>query len=396
MTLPNHSYRPKHLFKEWTDEIESSIINSNTVSVALFRCDGTLLFANGAMKQLFGEIEPSKSLLNPSFTSLTKTLHEQGLIYKGYMTFGDYSSINSSIMTEVYRKGEQILITGGVDSDQLLHQNMMMHNLNREISNLQREVIKEKHNLEITLNQLNDTNKELSESNATKDKFFSIIAHDLRNPFNSLIGFSRYLKDNINTIEKDELIEILEMIHQSSISTFSLLEDLLMWSKSQLGKIRFEPAMVNFYDIWKEVHFSLNETARRKRISLKSPDNINLEIFCDKNMVKTILRNLISNAIKFSPQSMEVKTEVKKENNIAVISVTDNGVGIEKERLKDLWQLGKQVSTQGTDNESGSGLGLILCKEFTDIHNGKIKASSTPGEGSTFTVQLPYQNIFRE
>jgi signal transduction histidine kinase len=391
MSEKNKGYDPKLLFTEWAEEIEHSIMESNAISVALFCCDGRLLFANGAMRLLFGEMNPSAAILNPPFTKLTGENPQEGLIYKGYMTFGDYSIINSSIMAEVYRKKEHILITGGVDSEQLLHQNTMMHNLNREISNLQREIIKEKHNLEVTLDKLNQTNKELSESNATKDKFFSIIAHDLKNPFNSLIGFSSYLKENINSVMKEELHEILDMIHQSSLSTYSLLEDLLMWSKSQLGKIRFEPVTVSFGEIWKEVYTPLKDTARKKDISLSPPDNMEMELYCDINMVKTILRNLISNAIKFSHQSSEVIIRIAKENNKAVISVVDHGIGMDKERLDNLWEIGKQVSTKGTDNESGSGLGLILCKEFTDIHNGSIIATSTPGAGSTFTFTLPYK-----
>ena len=376
-------------FENWRGEIQSSIMGSNTVAIAIFNVNGDLLFANSAVKTLFGELEPSKSLLNPTFERLASTQKEEALIYKGYLTFGDYSSVNSSIMSEIYKKGDHILITGGVDAGQLMHQNIMMHNLNREINNLQRQLIKEKHSLEITLNQLNEVNRELNLANATKDKFFSIIAHDLKNPFNSLIGFSDLLLENISMMDSKSVTDMISYINNTSKSTFLLLEDLLLWSKSQLGRLSFNPQTVLFTDLWGDISESLSLMAVKKGINLDLNIECNSTVYCDKDMIKTVLRNLVTNAIKFSHENTHVGINAHCSQSITTVEVKDSGVGIEPSRIDTIWQIGGKNSTPGTNNESGSGLGLVLCKEFIDLHNGQIWAESTLNQGSSFFFTLP-------
>lgn len=364
------------LFNRWSKEIEGSIINSNSLSVAFFRTDGSLIFANKAIKVLFGDSEsPVKSILNPSFENLLKKDISEGVIYSGYVTFGDYSSVNSSIWADIYRINDEIMIIGGVDSTQLMHQNIMMHNLNREIGNLQRELIKEKHSLK--------------EANATKDKFFSIIAHDLKNPFNVLIGLSDIMKEGIRTMEISEIEEMLEMISQTSNSTYSLLEDLLLWSKNHLGKLSYSPKSIHFSEIWHECSDTVKAHLAKKEIKLQLDIKDNIKLFCDKNMTKTIFRNLISNSIKFSYPGSTVTVKVESRDNYALIAVQDKGVGMTQEKVAKLWKVGNQISTKGTEDESGTGLGLILCKEFVEIHGGKIWVESTPEKGSTFYFTVP-------
>ncbi|MDD2419838.1 MAG: HAMP domain-containing sensor histidine kinase [Bacteroidales bacterium] len=379
---------PEYILSAWKEEIQASIINNGTLSVAIFESDGKLIFANEAIRTLFAGEPPYLSLLNPTFEKLAGTKQTDGEIYNGYITFGNYSEVNSSIMAQVYRKGTKLLIIGGVDSMQLMHQNIMMHNLNREINNLQRQLIKEKHNLEQTLNQLNATNNELNFSNATKDKFFSIIAHDLKNPFSVLIGFSDLLVDNANDMDSESLAEILSHINQTSKSTYALLDDLLMWSRNQLGKIKFSPDNILFSKLYNDVVNNLSDLSRKKGINIQVSGDEPL-LFCDPNMIKTVLRNLLTNAIKFSFDNSTVQIIVKEHESHAIIEVKDEGVGIEPSRMDSLWKIGDNNSTPGTHNESGTGLGLVLCKEFIEMHNGEIWVTSTLGKGSSFYFSIP-------
>lgn len=377
------------VLKNWDIEIETNITDSNTLCIAIFNKDRSLLFANSAIKELFSNLNPADSLLNPSFDKLITKDCSDCKIYKGYITFGDYSEINSSILGTVYRKNDQILIIGGADSAQLMHQNLMMHNLNREIGNLQRQLIKEKRNLEETLKKLNEVNKELNDANATKDKFFSIIAHDLKNPFTALLGFTEFLRTNFRTLDVKEAEEMIEMLYSSSNTTYKLLEDLLLWSRSQLGKVTFNPEPVKLQEIWKELSEQLSVQAEDKGIILNFKDTLGIELYCDRNMVKTIIRNLVSNAIKFSYKGSDVDIKVHLNGDMAQITVSDKGVGIEKEKIEKLWVVGAHNSTAGTENESGTGLGLVLCKEFIQTNGGEIRVESEIGKGSDFIFTIP-------
>jgi signal transduction histidine kinase len=235
-------------------------------------------------------------------------------------------------------------------------------------------------------------NRELHELNASKDKFFSIIAHDLKNPFSTIIGFSEILKENILSGQPAEIEESAGMINTSAVQTLKLLENLLDWANSQTGKILFNPMPLNLNELLDEEFTTLNDMAKGKNIQLKSSITDNLTIVADKNMIKTILRNLISNGIKFTRKNgkVEVKTLVK--NNHLEIAVSDTGIGLTGETMEKLFRIDADLSTRGTDNEKGTGLGLFLCKEFVEKHGGKIWAESIPGNGSTFKFILPLNN----
>jgi len=377
-------------FDKWFDELKLSVLENESLCIALFSDNGELIFANKTMTALFiipGK--PSGNILNPSFEKLAGFKSKTSLVYKGFLTLGTYSSINTSILVRAYRKDNEILIIGGVDTRQLSQQNETMHNLNREISNLQRLLIKEKSSLEQILRQLNQANIELKEANATKDKFFSIIAHDLKNPFNALIGFSELLMENQKTMEPQEIEEMVQMLNNASHQAYKLLEDLLMWSKAQQGKIAFIPQKIIANDIFDEIQSNLENVAAKKSIFIKFDDSTDTALYADSNMLKTILRNLISNAIKFSSRGGEVRVHIEKEGEFARMTVSDNGTGISETNLNRLWQLSGQFTTKGTENEEGTGLGLVLCKEFVDKHGGKIWAESELGKGSNFMFTIP-------
>ncbi|MCF8368355.1 MAG: HAMP domain-containing histidine kinase [Bacteroidales bacterium] len=236
------------------------------------------------------------------------------------------------------------------------------------------------------------TEAELRMLNATKDKFFSIIAHDLKNPFNSLLGFSDLLKNDYDNFNKEEIKRFIQIMHDSSKQGFNLLENLLQWSRSQTGRIAFIPGEVNVRDVVLGCIDLLGSSAKKKQIKIyyDIPENVILN--GDIEMLSAVFRNLISNAIKFTPPNGSIKIKTKVLQKFTEISVIDTGVGIPAEKIHDLFRIDKQVSTSGTDNEKGTGLGLILCKEFIDKHKGKIKVSSEPKNGSEFKVILPFQN----
>ena len=239
----------KELCHEWEIEISTSFEENESFCMAIFSFDGELIYANKQiMKQFVGK--PSESLLNPTFTQILNMEEPvKSYIYSGFVTFGNYSADNTSIQAQIYRKNNKVLILASIDYQQLIEQNEIMINLNREISNLQRQLIKEKHALEKTLTQLNLVNADLTESNASKDKFFSILAHDLKNPFNIVLGFSELLLENLNTYDSQQIAEQVGYIYKTTKQTYSLLEDLLLWSKSQSGKISFEPQRLIFNDV---------------------------------------------------------------------------------------------------------------------------------------------------
>jgi len=238
---------------------------------------------------------------------------------------------------------------------------------------------------------INKKNIELQQINNDKDLFFSIIAHDLRGPFNSILGFLNLLSENINEYSTKEIENFIHVVYQSAIQTFNLLEDILMWAKTQLGKISFESQNLNFLEICEEINGNLKIIANSKNIKLNYSAHPHLIIWADKQMINIILRNLIANAIKFTPTNGNIDISAEIVNNMVVVTVSDNGVGIEPKVLDKLFNLAQIHTSPGTANEKGTGLGLILCKEFVEKHGGKIWVNSQFGQGSTFNFSLPLE-----
>ncbi len=231
---------------------------------------------------------------------------------------------------------------------------------------------------------------ELQELNVSKDKFFSIIAHDLKNPFNSIIGFSEMLKEEITSGDLNNSGKYAGMIYDSATQTFRLLENLLEWASSQRGKMSFTPVQIDLGELIKDEFIIAGDLAKGKNIELKSYITDTITIVADKNMIRTIMRNLITNAVKFTHKNGMVKVNAVSCKNYLEISVSDSGIGMSKETMAKLFKIDANLSTSGTENERGTGLGLFLCKEFADKHNGKILVESEEGKGSTFKLLLPW------
>lgn len=232
-------------------------------------------------------------------------------------------------------------------------------------------------------------NEQLHELNITKDKFFSIIAHDLKNPFNGILGFSEILVDNLADYELDQINEMVKLISESAQSAYALLENLLYWSKSQTGSIEYSPNEVDLQQLIVEVLDVIAAIRQAKNIAISYEMPESILILADRNMLSTILRNLLTNAIKFTPKSGAIKIVVAVDATTVQISVQDNGVGIEQDKMDKLFKINEKTSTAGTENEQGTGLGLILCKEFVEKHGGEIWVESEVGVGSEFKFTIP-------
>jgi len=239
---------------------------------------------------------------------------------------------------------------------------------------------------------LKTTEKQLRDLNATKDKLLSIIAHDLTNPFNSLLGFSKLLREHVKKGNFDKLDYFSNLLYQSAQQGHILLKNLLEWSRSQTGRISFNPESTVISDVITEV-FNLHYfIAERKKIVLEYNSDKDVNVFADANMLLTILRNLVSNAIKYTNEGGKVTVSVRKQNDTVTFQVKDNGVGIEKHILVNLFEIGKEYTAPGTYEEKGTGLGLIICKDFIERHGGKLNIASEPGKGSVFSFTIPDVN----
>ncbi|MBN2774808.1 MAG: hypothetical protein JXR31_11195, partial [Prolixibacteraceae bacterium] len=249
-------------------------------------------------------------------------------------------------------------------SDHLTEINTQLRQ-NQEIIKSQSEELKS------TAENLEEANKELASINTTKDKLFSIIAHDLKNPFNVILGYSDLLISNFNKWDQAQNLEILGYIKESSSSAYNLLENLLHWSRSQRGVLDFSPESINICDIFENILGEVLSFSRKKVVQIINLSNdSNLTVFADYNMLTLICRNLLMNAIKFSNSGSKVYINALEKDNFIQFSIADNGIGMDQDKIDSLFNLDKASSVNGTEGEKGTGLGLILCYEFVMLHKG--------------------------
>lgn len=231
--------------------------------------------------------------------------------------------------------------------------------------------------------------EELKAANAYRDRFLSLIAHDLKSPFQSILGYSSIISEEFEELEDTELQELVTKLHSLNKNVYRLVNNLLDWSRLQTGKIPFKPGPLNLEQVVQEIFRLLQPIAQGKGLSLKSKVKSSLKVYADEKMLTSILENLISNALKFTPERGKVYVTAIIEGHRVRVSVTDTGVGINKEDLSRLFMLDRHYTSLGTNNEKGTGLGLLLVKEMIEQHGGTITVESTPGKGSTFSFTIP-------
>ncbi len=234
--------------------------------------------------------------------------------------------------------------------------------------------------------QIRDQAEEISKINRTKDRLYSVIAHDIKSPFSNISMLISSLAEGYLEPGSEEFNEILMSINESTQETYELLEKLLQWTRSQTGDLELSPEAIQVDELIASVCRLLNPQAGKKEISLEHQAEKDLVIEADRNMLQSILQNLISNAIKFTEKGGKVSVEASRDNQQAVICVTDNGVGMTREIMEKMFTDQGQLTTRGTADEKGSGLGLLLVRDFTEKNNGTIDVESTPGSGSSFTL----------
>ena len=277
-------------------------------------------------------------------------------------------------------RNESTVITGVLKTlvDRLRYMNIAEEQLaaqNRLIATQKEELEKQK--------------KELIELNATKDKFFSIIAHDLRSPISTLVSLCEILRTDADLLSGKETHEILFSLHDLSGNYLKLLDNLLQWASIQTGKIMANPEKFSVVRVIDEVIGFYKILASSKQVNLHSAAEGDINVFADKNMIRTVLRNLVSNALKYTNMGGTVALGVTLLPDMIEVYVKDSGIGMDAETVEKLFKLDQTFSTVGTANEQGTGLGLILCKEFIEKNNGSVHVESEPGNGSTFRFTLP-------
>lgn len=267
-------------------------------------------------------------------------------------------------------------------NDKLNMQKAAIQSKNEELQQIQEEILSQRDEIEI---QRNDYAK----LNATKDKFFSIIAHDLKNPFNTFINISDLLISNYKELPEEDMLEMFHLINTASKNTFALLENLLSWARTQTGKIKALRQKIDINKIANRNIQLLKLSAENKNIEISSDIPVNTYAFIDENMINTVIRNLVSNAIKFTKPGGKITLSVEDLGDKIEVQVSDTGIGIRDEVLPKLFKLDEFHTTPGTMKELGSGLGTIICKEFIEKNDGHISVESEVGVGTTFKFTLP-------
>ncbi|MFY0674789.1 MAG: PAS domain-containing protein [Bacteroidia bacterium] len=231
--------------------------------------------------------------------------------------------------------------------------------------------------------------KDLNHALDAKDKFISILAHDLRSPFNAIMNLSEFLLEDVKNNDCEAVAQQAKMINKVSISTFELLENLLSWANIQRNTIRFQPVVLEVSDlIERSIHF-LSQTAILKKQKIQFTNAKESKVLADRQMLETIFRNLISNAIKFTPKAGVIDVKYYSSNHKLLVEISDNGIGIKEDVVQNLFKPEFSHSTKGTEGEKGSGLGLVLVNEFVKKNGGTIKVNSEMQKGTTFSIAFP-------
>ncbi len=358
----------------YENEIRFKALSEATFEAIFLSVDGYGIDANEAAIKMFGysREEISKmfgtDIIAPESKELVKSHMLSGYDkpYDGIALRKDGSKFHAEFQGKLFEyKGKQVRVSSV------------------------RDITERKRNEEL----IRKSERELRISNKTKDKFFSIIAHDLKAPFSSMLGFSELLRENFYEMEVKEQKEIINLIHKGIKNTYELLDNLLFWASSQNGRIAFRPEKLNLFLISnKEVNF-LGQQASKKSITVENNIKKSQSIIGDKMMLSIIIRNLINNALKFTPKGGKLIIGCNiinsSENSYIELYFKDNGVGIPKERQAKLFDISENTSTKGTEKEVGTGLGLMLCNEFVKSHKGEITFESEVGKGTTFFVKIP-------
>jgi PAS domain S-box-containing protein len=387
-----------------TKDYLENLINYANAPIIVWDTDTSIQLFNHAFEHLTGysssEVEGKKlDLLFPS-----DSLQESNAKIKDALT-ENWKTIEIPILTKdkeirivlwnsanIYdtdKKSVLSTIAQGNDITERINAEQIVKERTKdlEVANIQlKEELRERF---LAQEALRKSEAQLKDLNATKDKFFNIVAHDLKNPFTSLIGSSELLFRNIDKMDNEKIKTLALILNDASKNGYAILQNLLDWSRSQTGLLKFNPENINLKMLIDEHILNLEQISSNKEIKIHSEVKDDLFIYGDKNMIKTILRNLLSNAVKYSHRSGKVIVDATVNDLEVVILVKDNGIGIPEENINKIFRIDAKYSAPGTENEQGTGLGLKLCKEFVEKQGGKIWVESIENKGSEFKFSIP-------
>jgi len=273
-------------------------------------------------------------------------------------------------------------------AEELKMKNEYLQEANEQSLTKQEMIIMQAEDLAETNRKLEETNQKSTLLNATKDKLFSIIAHDLKNPFSSILSFSEILLTKFQHLTEEKKLKFINIIYDSSKRVYDLLENLLQWARTQTGNIQFNPVEFDIREVVDVSYDLVKDVLEEKGISFVRNAPENTIVFADRNMIDTVVRNLLGNAIKFTEKG-SISVDIARYGEFMEVSITDSGIGIPQSKITGIFEIDQQKSTSGTRGEMGSGLGLIICKEFVHINRGEISVKSAQGKGATFTFTVP-------
>lgn len=365
-----------------SEERFRTIFENSPIGIELYDAKGIQVDINKTALEIFGIAEKEDTLGFDLFsgTSLTPELKEklsQGkhIDYKASFDFTKVKKLNQYKTSKLGISELQYSITP-LKSDEGVILSYLV--LIQDITESKR-----------ASDLLKENEARLRKLNASKDKFFSIIAHDLKNPFNAIVGFSDLLLQKIHEKDYDGVEELADLIKKSAERIMNLLMNLLEWARSQTGRVKAKPELIAASFIVGEAIETLGNLAERKSIAISAEIPDGDKIYADRAMVSTVVRNLLSNAIKFTGVGGKIVISATKDNGQMLFKVSDTGVGMEKKAMEKLFRIDESLSMPGTMDERGTGLGLLICKEFIEKNGGRIWAESEPGKGSTFSFTLP-------
>jgi PAS domain S-box-containing protein len=357
---------------------QSQIVDHIAEGVNLVRVsDGTIVYANPSFYQMFG-YQPGE-LLGENVSILNASGEKSpGEVAREIQGILSEKGSWSGEVRNVRKCGELFWCNASISMIDHYQYGKVWISLHLDITKSKEAEI-----------AMKETEAMLRDLNKTKDKFFSIIAHDLKSPFNAIIGFSDLLKEQVKQNDYEGIEEFAGIIQNSATRAMELLENLLEWSRLQTGRMRFNPEYIDLAAQIQETANLLRDAAQQKGIGIAMDVPEHLYLMVDPLMLSSILRNLLTNAIKFTKVCGRIVIEARQLHSEVLVVVKDNGVGISKEMIRKLFRLDETFSTVGTNKEKGTGLGLKIVKEFIEKHGGHLSVESTPGEGSTFSFTLP-------
>jgi len=371
------------ILENWNTEINPFIQKSKTFCIAIYKCTGELIYSNPAFRHLIVGDE-KETLLNPTFEKLTAAKKDdEHIVFDGFLTIGSIIE-NQSIQSVVYQKNDELLIIGEVEIEELKKLNDTMLELNREVNNLQRQLIKEK-------NQLAETNKRLNLLNEEKDRILGIAAHDLRNPMGTILGFAQLLSQRVNKISADDMNKFLSVIINSSNFSLNLLNDLLDISKIESGKVQLNYTKINYIDFVKTIIAQNQIIARQKDISISfQQETKDFIARIDVQKIEQVLNNLLSNSIKYSNAGTKILLRLSVNGGFFKTEIIDQGQGIPEDDIPKIFNPFQTTNVKSTAGEKSTGLGLAITKKIIAEHGGKIDVESEQGKGSNFYFLLPF------